>query len=157
MGTMEISTALWVAAGFLTVIGTLVGLLWNIAWNAIKDLRTENAALKKDASARSKTLHDKIDNRATEAHTQAEKDRDECRARDKEIFEKVEREREDRVKAHNETTQRTLTEIEKVRDKHDAEIDATKGTVADLRETVAGFGSIYVTRKEWIEERRTEG
>ena len=156
MGTMEVSTALWVAAGFLTVIGSLIGLLWNIAWTAIKDLRIENTALREAASARSKELHDKIDSKAVEAHAQAEKDRDECRARDKEIFEKVESEREDRVKAHNETAQRAFDEIEKVRDKHDAEIDATKGTVADLRETVAGFGSIYATRKE-IEERRTEG
>ena len=49
--------------------------------------------------------------------------------------------------------QKISSDIEHLRGAH-AEIGVLQEYVADLRETVAGFGKDYVTRRECIEDRR---
>lgn len=49
--------------------------------------------------------------------------------------------------------ERMSSEVDHLKEDH-ARIKETEEFVADLRETVAGFGKDYVTRREFIEERR---
>jgi len=67
----------------------------------------------------------------------AKDDRDRCDAKFERVLQAIEEERKDRMIKHDATTERIFREIHKVQDK-----------TSDLSETVAGFGTIYVTRRE---------
>ena len=72
-----------------------------------------------------------------------ESDRKECRDKFDEMTKLLAEERKDRQEKHDIAMHRVFNEIDKVKDKQ-----------ADLDVTSAGFGTVYVTRKEFHEQQR---
>lgn len=114
MGSIDITTFLWVLGISFGIIGSLVAVLWTVAWGAIKDSREQLSEL-------SKTLSERVEA----------------------LYERIERERQERVTRHDEGLNRAFSEAKEVQE-----------LVSDLRETVAGFGTVYVTRQECVEKHR---
>lgn len=63
--------------------------------------------------------------------------------RTQDIYARIEVERTERTTAHDNGLDRAFTEVRQVQDQ-----------VGDLRETVAGFGTVYITRQECVEKHR---
>jgi len=111
---VDMTTFLWVAGALLGIIGSLVAVLWGIAWGAIKDLRKQVTDLDRKLGERTQGL-----------------------------YARIETERTERTTAHDNGLDRAFTQIREAQDQ-----------VGDLRETVAGFGTIYITRQECMEKHR---
>lgn len=90
------------------MIGSLITVLWTVAWGAIRDNQEKLSELADKLSSRVESMHARI-----------------------------EIERTERVAHHDEGLNRAFSNIREVQE-----------VVNDLRETVAGFGTIYVTRQE---------
>lgn len=114
MGSIDMSTFLWVLGAGLGVIGSLVAVLWTVAWGAIKDNRASLAELQQKLSNR-------VDN----------------------IYARIETERQERIVRHDEGLNRVFSDVRQVQE-----------LVSDLRETVAGFGTVYLTRQECANKHR---
>jgi hypothetical protein len=114
MGSIDISTFLWVLGAGLGIIGSLVAVLWTVAWGAIKENREILSELNRKLSERVEG-----------------------------IYERIERERDERITRHDEGMNRAFSEVKEVQE-----------LVGDMRETVAGFGTVYVTRQECVEKHR---
>lgn len=83
------------------------------------------------------TLWAILRNSINDAYDTIEREREQREVAVKEVSDKLDAEREARVTRHDASIERVFTEIDKVKDK-----------VSDLEVTVAGFGSVYVTRAE---------
>ena len=123
---IDISTFLWTVGILLAVVGALAGLLWAVVWSAIKNAR-DNI---KDLYGKVGEEREHCEGKFSIMDGKLEAERTARQAAD-------DQERQERTSKHDATAQRMFDEVEKVKEKN-----------SDLSETVAGFGTIYATRRE---------
>jgi len=80
---------------------------------------------------------ERVRNNVADAFNGIKEERNHCDKKIDEVTAKVDAERKERTDKHDAAMERVFGEIEKTKDK-----------TADLEVTVAGFGSVYVTRAE---------
>jgi len=141
---MDNATLMWVGGILFSVIGALIGAIWTIVWGAIKDLRAKlseesDGYVNNLASLNNSVMRDLATIRA------------ECAERSREVYNKLDEERKERQDKHDKTTERLFGRIESLQQKVSDDMSDVNDSISDLRETVAGFGSIYVTRREWMD------
>lgn len=141
---MEETTILWVAGAIFAIISALVGTLWAIVWSAIKELRS-----RLDSTARE--ISDNLADLNSDLIRELAAVRSEISSRGRDYYEKIDAERRERADKHDNLAERLFKRVEALQDTVNSGFTETKSEIADLRETVAGFGSIYVTRKEWVD------
>lgn len=141
---MDNATLLWVAGILFTIVGGLVAAIWAIVWGAVKDLRVKQAELVKSVNDNFASLNNSVTKEFGLV-------RAECSTRSRELYAKMDEERKERVDKHDKSMERMFRRLEALQSTSAAESSSQKDDIGDIRETVAGFGSIYVTRKEWIE------
>lgn len=135
---------MWVGGVLITVIGALISALSVVCWNAVKDLRVKY-------SEAVKNFNTKLEEERKERQEKHDKAVRESSERAKHIYTKLEEERKERQEKHDKAVERLFVRIEELQTAMQNSISQVKEDMGDVRETVAGFGSVYVTRKEWIE------
>jgi ABC-type bacteriocin/lantibiotic exporter with double-glycine peptidase domain len=122
MDETSLQIIIWIGGILFAIIGVLISALSIICWNAVKDLRQKYNESLKENSERAKNIYDRI-----------------------------EAERKERQEKHDKAIERVSVRIEELQRVTLSSISQVKEDMGDVRETVAGFGSVYVTRKEWGE------
>jgi predicted Holliday junction resolvase-like endonuclease len=140
---------MWAGGILITVIGALLTALSVVFWNSVKELRQKIEDHRKEGSV--EELKQKVDAaiKNIDAVVKSMEDhRKEGSARSQHIYDKIEEERKERLEKHEKAVERLFGRIDSITQ---VDIPKVKEDISDIRESVAGFGSVYVTRKEWIE------
>jgi hypothetical protein len=109
--TVPLDVVLWVAGTVVTVVGVLLGIIYNSIKSKIKENNDRCNALEKG-------VNDNVEK----------------------LYNRINEERKERTAKHDELAHHIGSDLEK-----------TKEKVDDLTVTVAGIGSVYVTRNEYTQ------
>jgi divalent metal cation (Fe/Co/Zn/Cd) transporter len=126
---VEFDTVVTISIALLGVCGTLVGIVWNMLTNKVDALEKKLEEVQKNTSSELKTeikdLGQKMDASVTRLDLA------------------ITTERAERTNKHDELAKRVFDKIERNDEK-----------TSDLSETVAGIGAVYVTRSEFLQQKK---
>jgi hypothetical protein len=148
MGNIDTSTLLWIVGTLFVVISSLIGAIYALIWNAIKDLRATAKSLSEAIAAVQTRIENNCVTKCTAFRDKLDAVQKDCSDRGRSIYDKIETERRERIDKHDAAMDRVFKKIDGNNVTVTQEVKEVRERVEDLRETVSSFGSIYVTRRE---------